>query len=57
MYHFQVHQKNIPMTYVEELTSLVTQDGETIPMARVWVKKMSVGIRCSPFIVEDTGHN
>jgi len=21
----------------------------------VWVKKMSVGIRCSPFIVEDTG--
>lgn len=45
------------ISYVEELTSLVTQDGETIPMVRVWVKKMSVGIRCSPFIVEDTGHN
>jgi hypothetical protein len=23
-------------------------------MARVWIKKMSVGMRCSPFIVEDT---
>jgi hypothetical protein len=45
------------ISYVEELTSLVTEDGETIPMARVWVKKMSVGIRCSPFIVEDTGQN
>ena len=41
--------------YVEELTSLVTQKGETSPMVRIWVKKMSVGIRCSPFIVEDTG--
>ncbi|MEJ2286166.1 MAG: inorganic pyrophosphatase Ppa [Desulfobacterales bacterium] len=45
------------ISYVEELTSLVNQDGETIPMVRVWVKKMSVGIRCSPFIVEDIWQN
>ena len=45
------------ISYVEELTSLVTQDGETSPMVRIWVKKMSVGIRCTPFIVEDTGQN
>jgi len=45
------------ISYVEELSNLVNQDGETIPMARIWVKKRSVGIRCSPFIVEDTGQN
>jgi hypothetical protein len=27
--------------------------GETITMVRIWVKKMSVGIRCSPFLVEE----
>ena len=42
------------ISYVEELPNLVNQQGDTITMARVWVQKMSVGIRCSPFIVEDT---
>ena len=45
------------ISYVEELPNLVNQDGETITMVRVWVKKMSVGLRCSPFIVEDTRQN
>jgi hypothetical protein len=40
--------------YVEELPNIVNVDGETLTMARVWIKKMSIGIRCSPFIVEDT---
>ena len=42
------------ISYLEELPSLVNLDGETITMVRIWVKKMSVGIRCSPFVVEDT---
>lgn len=42
------------ISYLEELPSLVNLDGETITMVRIWVKKMSIGIRCSPFIVEDT---
>ncbi len=42
------------ISYVEELPSLVNQEGETLTMVRVWVKKMSIGLRCSPFIVEDT---
>ena len=42
------------ISYVEELPNLVNQGGETITMVRVWVKKRSIGIRCSPFIVEDT---
>ena len=45
------------IAYVEELPNLVNQEGETITMVRVWIKKMSIGIRCSPFIVEDTGKN
>ena len=42
------------ISYIEELPNIGNQEGETITMVRVWVKKMSVGIRCSPFIVEDT---
>ncbi|CAB1061486.1 hypothetical protein D1BOALGB6SA_6259 [Olavius sp. associated proteobacterium Delta 1] len=42
------------ISYVEELPNLVNLDGGAIAVVRVWVKKMSVAIRCSPFIVEDT---
>ena len=42
------------ISYVEELPNVVNQDGETITMVRVWVKKKSIGLRCTPFIVEDT---
>jgi len=42
------------ISYVEELPNLVDLDGSTIAVVRVWVKKLSVAIRCSPFVVEDT---
>jgi hypothetical protein len=42
------------IAYVEELPNIVNLDGDTITMVRVWIKKMSIGMRCSPFIVEDT---
>ena len=42
------------IAYVEELPSIVNVDGETASMVRVWIKKMSIGMRCSPFIVGDT---
>jgi inorganic pyrophosphatase len=42
------------ISYVEELPNLVNLDGETIAVVRVWVKKLSVGVRSTPFIVEDT---
>jgi hypothetical protein len=28
--------------------------GETVTMVRFWVKKMSVGTLCTPFVVEET---
>lgn len=39
---------------VEELSSLVTVEGKSVRMFLIWVKKGSVGIRFTPFIVEDT---
>jgi inorganic pyrophosphatase len=41
------------ISYMEELPNLVTLEGESILMARIWVKKGSLGIRCTPFLVED----
>ncbi len=42
------------ISYVEKLPSLINLDGETINVAQIWVKKMSIGIQCIPFIVADT---
>ena len=40
--------------FAEELPSIVNLDGETVNMVLIWVKKDSIGLRCSPFIVRDT---
>lgn len=42
------------ISYVEELANIVNIDGEVIPMARLWVKKKSIAIRSTPFVVADT---
>ncbi len=42
------------VSYLEELPSVVATDGQTYPMTRIWVKKMSIAIRSTPFVVEDT---
>jgi inorganic pyrophosphatase len=41
------------VAYAEELPSLVNLDGETLAMARIWVKKGSLGVQSIPFIVAD----
>ena len=43
------------ISFVEELPSLVDIEGKTISMARIWLKKKSIGVRCSPFVVEEIG--
>jgi inorganic pyrophosphatase len=45
--------KGEDLSFVEEMPNLVSLDGEGIVMARIWVKKGSVGVRCIPFFVED----
>ena len=42
------------IVYAEGLSNLVTIEGEVVAIARVWIKKRSIAIRCTPFIVEDT---
>jgi hypothetical protein len=50
--YYEFYKEDI--SYVEELPSIINLEGKTIMMVRVWIKKMSIGLRCSPFIVEDT---
>jgi len=38
---------------IERLPSLVNMEGESVTMVRVWVKKGSIGVKSSPFVVEN----
>ncbi len=40
--------------HMEKLPNLVTLEGESLAMVRLWVKKGSLGIWSTPFVVEDT---
>ena len=46
----------IDIYHVEELPNIVNLEGETVTMVRIWIKKMSIGLRCSPFVVEDVNN-
>ena len=46
--------KSDDISYIEELPNLTDVEGNTASMVRIWVRKKSIGIRCSPFLVEDT---
>lgn len=47
-YEFRVED----ITGAEELSSITNLKGESIPMVRIWVKKQSVAVQCTPFIVD-----
>ena len=49
--YYEFNTKDI--LYVQELPSIVNMDEETVTMVRVWVKKKSVGLRFTPFVVDD----
>jgi inorganic pyrophosphatase len=42
------------IAYVEELPKLVSPEEEIIPMVRVWVRKGSIAVRSTPFVVDNT---
>lgn len=44
----------VDVSFVEELPHLVIPEGEVINMVRLWVRKGCIGVRCAPFVVEDT---
>ncbi|MBI9085139.1 MAG: inorganic pyrophosphatase Ppa [Desulfobacterales bacterium] len=49
-YEFRVED----IAFAEELPSIVNSDEDIISMTRIWVKKGSMGLRCTPFRVEET---
>ncbi len=49
--YYEFHATDI--AHVEELPHIVNPDGEAVNMVRIWVKKGSIGLRCTPFWVED----
>ena len=51
---FYYEFKSNDITFVEKLPSIVNIEGEAITIVRFWVKKMSLGMVCTPFLVEET---
>lgn len=51
-FYYEFITKDI--SFVEELGTTVNMDGEALPIMRLWVKKNSIGVRCTPFVVADT---
>jgi inorganic pyrophosphatase len=39
------------ISHVEKLVNIVNLAGEAVPMVRIWVKKGSVAVQCTPFQV------
>ncbi|MFN2369411.1 MAG: inorganic pyrophosphatase Ppa [Desulfurivibrionaceae bacterium] len=50
--YYEFFTKDI--SFAEHLENMVDAEGRTLNLVRLWVKKQSVGIRCTPFIVDDT---
>ena len=37
--------------YLEKLPGITSLEGETANITRIWVKKNSIAVRCTPFVV------
>lgn len=46
--------ETVDVAYAEEVNTIVTPEGESVTMVRLWLKKGCIGIHCSPFQVADT---
>jgi len=49
-FYYEFRTKDI--AFAENLPSISNLEGESVSMVRVWVKKQSIAIRCTPFIVD-----
>lgn len=50
-FYFEFNKNDI--AYIDELPNLVNLEGEVFTMVRIWIKKMSIAVRSTPFIVGD----
>ena len=51
-YYYEFNAPDI--THAEELPSLVDMNGDAVPMVRLWVKKKSIALQCTLFVVNET---
>jgi len=49
-FYYEFRAKDI--TFAEDLPNITTLSGESVSMVRIWVKKQSIAVRCTPFIVD-----
>ena len=51
---FYYEFNKVDIVLAEDLPSIVNLDNESLSMARLWVKKGTLAVRCTPFRVADT---
>ncbi len=47
-YEFRVDD----IAFAEELPNITNIEGDSVPMARLWIKRQCMAIQCTPFIVD-----
>jgi hypothetical protein len=50
-FYYEFNKSDI--SFIEELPNLVNLHGDVFTIVRIWIKKMSIAVRCTPFIVGD----
>lgn len=50
-FYYEFNKSDI--SFIEELPNLVNLEGDVFTIVRIWIKKMSIAVRCTPFIVGD----
>lgn len=46
--------KLIDVSHLEELPNITNMAGETVTHCRIWVKKQTIGVKSTPFVVAET---
>jgi inorganic pyrophosphatase len=49
-FYYEFRIKDI--CFAEELANITNIDGDSVPMTRVWIKKKSPAVMCTPFVVD-----
>lgn len=51
---FYYEFKRADISFIEDLPNIVNDEGKILTVIRVWIKKGSIALRCTPFYVEST---
>jgi inorganic pyrophosphatase len=51
-FYYEFNKQDI--TFAEDLPSIVNLDNESLSMVRLWIRKGSLAVRCTPFRVANT---